>query len=150
MGFKAQSFIDAKFSARVEDIELPDLKDWFEENEKPVWKVRGLLGQELGRANAAAEQSKNIGAILDGIASRVPKEQTDAIRKITGLGGETPADIIKRMEILVIGSVDPECSWDLAVKLCERFPIEFYQLTNKILQLTGQGHVPGKPKASGS
>jgi len=37
----------------------------------------------------------------------------------------------------------------VAVKLAETFPTVFYQLTNAITNLTGQGAEVGKPKRSG-
>jgi hypothetical protein len=60
-----------------------------------------------------------------------------------------PDDVAKRIEHLVLGSVDPVCTPDLAVRLCETYPVEFYQLTTKILELTGKGQEPGKSKRSG-
>ncbi len=149
MGFDAQKFLDARLYPREEWMNVPDLKDYFGKGEKAVWKVRGLTGQELGRANEAAEKAKNIRAILDGILSSTSSEKVDAIKKLVGASNETPQDTAKRLEMLVIGSVEPACTWELAVKVCEAFPIEFYQLTNKITELTGKGHVPGKPPASG-
>ena len=38
---------------------------------------------------------------------------------------------------------------DVAVRLVENFPTVFWNLTNKILSLTGQGAELGKPKPSG-
>ena len=76
------------------------------------------------------------------------KDKTEAVKGLMGVN-ETPADIAKRLEWLVLASVDPPCTLDLAVRLCETFPIEFYQLTNKIYELTGRGQVPGKQPPSG-
>ena len=150
MTFDAQKFLNARLYPREDAVPVPDLKDYFDEGAEPVWTVRGLTGPELGRANAAAEKSKNLQAIIEGILSPASKEKTEAIRKIAGIAEkETPGDIVKRLEMLKVASVAPECSWEMALKLCENFPIEFYQLTNRITRLTGQGHIPGKPKASG-
>ena len=150
MSFNTQKFLEARLYPREHDVPVPDLKDFFEDKKKAVWKVRGITGQELGRANEAADKLKNVAAILDGVLSSVAKDKADAWRKAAGMDeSETPRDTAKRLEMLVIGSVEPKCTWELAIKICEKFPVEFYALTNKITELTGQGHVPGKPAASG-
>ena len=74
---------------------------------------------------------------------------TEAIKSLIGLSKDVAADTAKRVEYLMIGSVDPACTQELAVLLCERFGIEFHMLTNKIVQLTGKGQVPGKQPPSG-
>lgn len=149
MPFDSKKFLKTKFTPRIDEVPVPDLAAFFPDGAKPVWKVRGLTGQELGRANEAAERNKNVAAILEGIASGVAKEQTEAVKELLGVVGSTPQDIAKRLEILVLGSVDPPGALDLAVRLCETFPIEFFQITNRINQLTGQGQMPGKQPPSG-
>jgi hypothetical protein len=51
--------------------------------------------------------------------------------------------------MITIASIDPVITLDVAVKLSETYPIEFYNITGAITQLTGQGQIPGKPKPSG-
>ena len=148
-GFDAKKFLKTKFIPRTEEVPVPDLQAFFPDGAKAVWKVRGLTGHELGRANEAAERNKNIAAILEGLVSGAAKEQTEAVKELLGVGGSTPQDIAKRLEHLTTGSVDPPCTSDLAVRLCETFPVEFFQLTNRIVQLTGQGQMPGKQPPSG-
>jgi len=150
MGFDAKRFQKTKFTARIEGVPVPDLKEFFPEGEEAVWKVRGLTGHEVGRAAEAADRNKTIGAILEGLTAEASKDKAEALKDILGIGGNTPADIAKRLEHLVLGSVDPPCTQDLAVRLCEVFPVEFYQITNKIMLLTGMGQLPGKQQASGA
>jgi hypothetical protein len=147
--FNTKKFLKTKFVARTFDVPVPDMKDFFEEGAPAIWKVRGLTGQELGRANEAAGKHKSIVAIIEGVMSTSSKDNADAVKDLLGLGTDTPADVAKRMEHICMGSVEPKCPLDLAVRICETFPIEFYQITNKIMELTGQGQVPGKPKPSG-
>ena len=149
MAFDSKKFLKTKFSPRTEEVSVPDLQAFFREGERAVWTVRGLTGQELGRANEAAERNRNIAAILEGLASETAKEKAEAVKELLGIGGAAPQDIAKRLEQLTIGSVDPPCTPDLAVRLCEAFPIEFFQLTNKIMELTGRGQLPGKAQPSG-
>jgi len=150
MPFDVKKFAKEKFSPRIEAVAVPDLKAFFTEGDEPTWKVRGLTGQEVGRANEAVDKNKNIAAILEGLTGDASKEKAEALKELLGIGGNTPPDIAKRLEHLAIGSVDPVCTLDLAVLLCERFPIEFYQITNKIMELTGRGMMPGKQQPSGT
>ena len=147
--FDAKKFMKTKFTPRTADVPVPEMRDFFPEGVKPLWKVRGLTGQEMGRANEAADRNKNMSAILDGLTGEASKEKAEAVKALLGIGGTTPADIAKRLEWLVIGSVSPKCTPDLAVKICEVYPIEFYTITNKIMFLTGKGQMPGKQPPSG-
>jgi hypothetical protein len=148
MSFDSKKFLKTKFTARSETVPVPDMKDFFPEGAEAVWKVRGLTGQELGRAAEAAERNKSISAIIEGLTGDASKEKTEALKNLLGIG-VVPQDIAKRLEHLVTGSIDPVCTLDLAVRVCEVFPVEFYQITNKIMLLTGQGQMPGKQPPSG-
>lgn len=139
MPFDKKKFAKTAFVSRTQAVPLPDLQEFFPEGEKPVWIVRNLTGPELGKVNEAADRNKSIAAILDGIISADAKDKVDALKASLGLDNSTPNDIVRRMEILTIGSVDPAIDHELAVKLCEYYPIEFFELTNTITQLTGQG-----------
>jgi hypothetical protein len=139
MPFDKKKFVKAAFVSRTEAIPVPDLKDFFEEKDKPVWIVRNLTGHELGKVNEAADRNKSIAAIMEGIISADAQDKVAAIKASLGLDDSTPADIVKRIEMLTVGSVDPQIDHELAVKLCENYPIEFFQLTNAITRLTGQG-----------
>ena len=130
--------------ARTEDIPVPDLLAFFLDNEPAVWTVRGLAGQELGRANEAAAKNKLVAATMDALAGMSAREQIEEIKNALGLGGNVPDDIAKRIEYLTAGSVKPAITQEVAVKLCETYPIEFYELTNAIIRLTGQGFVEKK------
>lgn len=151
MEFDASKFASAAFKRREEDVPVPDLRDWFKgikEGDTPVWRVRGLTGAELGAVNEAQAKNRNKNAIVDALSSEKEASVTDAIRELIGTGANVPDDIARRIEMLVIGSVEPECTHQVAVKLAEVFPVEFYELTTKITKLTGMGSEPGKPKRS--
>ena len=144
MGFNKKAFLGAKLTPRIEVVPVPDLAAFFPEGEKPLWTVRGLTGQELGRANEAATKNKLIGATLEALSVMAESEQISALKQALGVGKDVPDDIARRIELLTVGSVDPECNQELAVRVCEKFPVEFYALTNKITELTGRGHVEAK------
>lgn len=150
MPFDVKKFEKTKFVPVVEDVPVPDLQEFFSEGETAVWKVRGLTGQELGRANEVVDKNKNISAIIDGLVSDSSKDKSDAIKDLLGINQyNTPADVAKRIAFLQYGSVDPICTEEMAVKLCTVKGIEFFTLTNKIVALTGMGHTVGKSKPCG-
>ncbi len=152
MKFNEKKFLKTKFQPRIEAVPVPDLRQWFDDlpdDQVPAWVVRGLDGYELGRANEAAQRNRNVAAMLEGLLSRDSAGVVASMRELAGLSDRTPDDIAKRLELLVLGSVDPPGEMQLAIRLCTNFPVEFFQLTTKITQLTGQGRLPGEPKGSG-
>jgi len=151
MQFDADKFASAAFKRREEEVPVKDLAAWFKgakEGEVPVWRVRGLTGEELARVNEAQARNRNKSAIIEALSSDKQEKMTDAIKELIGTGNSVPDDLARRIEMLTIGSVAPECTHQVAVKLAEAFPVEFYELTTKITQLTGLGSEPGKPKRS--
>lgn len=147
-----QKFLSASFTQRESEVPVPALKSFFPKGQKAVWKVRGLTAAELGRAREAKERTDTIKSVVSAMAGEGDKAA--ALRDVMGLSeGEVPRDISMRIEMLVLGSVDPEISTDnrdVAVKLAESFPTAFYTITNEIQNLTGQGAELGKPKRSGT
>lgn len=147
MSFDAEKFQSAEFLPRIETVEVPALKDFFGKDEKPEWQVRGLTAPELSRATAAKISHSVTDDIVKSLSER-GGTLIQELREKMGLGDATPAEVAKRMEMLVMGSVNPEISLPIAVKLAEYFPIEFTVLTNRITQLTGMGFEYQKPQAA--
>lgn len=147
MGFKADQFITAEFQHRTDAVRVPGLAEWFDGD--PVWTVRGLTAHEFATCQEAAEKDQSVAALAEALAAGTKNEQVKELRDALGLSDTTPGEISKRIRMLMLGSVDPVCDRELSVKLSERYPIEFYQLTNEITQLTGKGQIVGKPDASG-
>lgn len=146
MAFNAEKFERSKFEARRAKVPVPALSDFFDEGETPEWEVRGLSAVELHKAMEAGKRQGSIEAIVKAIAAN--QDQAGAVRKALGLTKDTPGEIDKRLEMLVMGSVAPAVSLPVAVKLAEAFPIEFLQLTNEISDLTGRGADLVKPQAA--
>ncbi len=149
MSFDAKKFMKEKWVPRTATVPVENLADYFPEGEKPEWTVRGLTGHELGRIRTAPERLKALENLLEGLASQSASQTIEGAKELIGIGNETPSDVAKRIEMLVIGSVAPECPLELSVRICEARGTEFYLLTTKILELTGLGHEPGKRKSSG-
>lgn len=149
-----QRFLSAALSPRELETAVPELVGTLfdAEGEPAVWTVRGLTAAELGRAKQASEEGLDtIKALVQAMAG--DGDKAAQIRKAFGLGDDdVPQNISYRIELLAAGSVSPALgaqNRDVVVKLAEAFPITFYDLSNKVLNLTGEGAVLGKPKRSG-
>ncbi len=148
MGFNSKAFLKTKFTAREKQVPVEDLQCFFGDDQA-VWTVRGLTGEELAKVNEAAANAKNMDAIINGIVSDDKGDIAAAIREKIGMSADLPADLIRRMEMLILGSVEPVVDRELAKKLADAYPIEFNLLTGEIYKLTGMGKNPGKQNGSG-
>ena len=146
MGFQAERFERAQFAPRRSSVPVEALADFFGDGEPAVWEVRGLSSAELHRALEAGKRQGSIEQIVRAIAAS--GDQAEAVRSALGLTKDTPGEIAKRLEMLVMGSESPKVELPVAVKLAEAFPIEFLSITNRITELTGQGFDLVKPAAA--
>lgn len=150
MAFDLQKFQGTNFKDRIEEVPVEDLKAFFGEKEKPIWKVRGLTGEELAFARDAEERARSVNALVEGLAGKGAKAKVKVIAEELGLTDDkAPGDYIRRLEILKYGSVEPEIDKPISVKLAANYPTVFYLLTNKILELTGTGRL-GESNGSGT
>lgn len=146
MPFDGSRFERAEFKARTRRVAVPALAAFFDEGEAAEFEVRSLSAVELHRAMEAGARQGSVEAIVKAIAAS--GDQAEAVRKALGLSKDTPGEIAKRLELLVAGTVTPALTLPQAVRLAERFPVEFLQLTNEITTLTGQGAELVKPAAA--
>lgn len=157
MSINMDSFRQAKFGDRTEAVPVPDMAYMFDADKgpkggkKPVkaeWVVRGLTAAELHQS-AMAAQGRGVAEMLVTAISdaSIPKaNRGKAVADALGLSGEdVPEEIKKRMEMLVIATVGvDDFTIADAATLQTRHPIEFMTITNKIVNLTGQGQVQEK------
>ena len=141
MGFDLKAFESANFTDRVEEVPVPRLAAFFKEDEKPVWKVRGLTGVESAIAKQAVQMNSNVDAVLKALGSKAGKDIVEAAEELTGSSDKVPDEMVQRYSWITQGSVDPKCTHKMAMKLARNFPEDFYLLTNKIMQLTGAGRL---------
>lgn len=146
MAFDAAAFERAKFVPRQQAVKVEALAAFFSEGEDPSWTVRGLTANELHRAMEAFTRQRSVETIVRAIAAG--GDQAQAVRQALGLTADTPGEMAKRLEMLVMGSVSPVIELQQAVKLAEAFPVEFLALTNAITELTGRGADIVKPAAA--
>lgn len=145
MPFDLQAFRAAQLAPRQAVVPVPDLAHWFDGD--PVWTVRGLTGEEIARANDVTNRVRIYAATVEALASAARSEQADALKAMMGVT-DVPEDLAKRIDHLTFGSVEPAISREDAVRLFRDYPIVAYQLTNKILELTGAGPDAGKAPRS--
>jgi hypothetical protein len=146
MTFDLERFLGAALTPRQIAMPVPDLAPFFAEGAEPVWVVRGLTGEEIARCNESNARHATIAAAVQALAnSAAAKADTvEAMQSLIGFGTDVPEDLAKRFDHLTYGSVEPQIDRALAVKLFASFPIVAYQLSNKILELTGLGPDVGK------
>lgn len=146
MAFDLDRFQKAKFEPRRQEVEVELLKDFFPEGQPPIWIVRGLSGVDLYRTADAANSQQTMIAAAKAMTSNA--EKIAAFREAFGLNAEaTPADMARRIQSLVLGSVEPKIDLPDAAKLAEHFATEFVKLTKAIDELTGMGADLVKPDA---
>lgn len=145
MSFDLGKFESASFRFREEDIPVPELKAFFGEGEKPVWRIRNLTGMEIFIVAEAMERNNRKNEAVEAIMSGDRKERVDAVKELVmTLPGKTPTEYVRRLETLCLGSVEPKVTKEIAVKIGENFGNALTHLTNRILTLTLQGAEPGK------
>ena len=144
--FDPVKFERAKFEPRTESVTVAGLAPFFKEGSDPVFVVRGVTSIELHNATEASKRNTAVEAVVSALASK--QEQVQAIRDALGMTGSTPGEIARRLELLVAGCVTPKLTLPMAVKIAEAFPVEFFDLTNRITILTGQGGCLVKPAAA--
>lgn len=149
MLFDAAAFRKATSSPRTAKVRLPALAAFFDEDEKPEFEVRNLSGEELARCHDAVRTNRDVAELAVQMLSGDSAEKITAIREAMGIGERVPDEIAKRIEMLVLGSVEPTLDREAVLKLCRVAPIEFYQLTSEIIRLTGEGARLGESKGSG-
>ena len=148
MGFDVTKFTQAKFSARSEKFEVQGLSEFFPEGEEPLVTLRGLTAEELAVSDQRADNAGSMAALLESVLATSVKDKVQGIRGLLGLGTDTPRAHVKRLALIQFGMTDPALSESDIVRLGDAFPIEFYQISNRIVELTGQGKILGKAQGS--
>ena len=152
MAFNLNKAQHRKTEFRTADVPIDDIYKampeafTLKEGEKPVWTVRMLTHDEIAHCKEAAANAKNWPEIIKKLNGN--NDKTGAVLSLMGLGDAAPAETAQQVEQLIIASVNPKCDRAQAHWLGKNFPIVFFQLNQKIMELTGLGAQVGKPKAS--
>lgn len=134
--FDATAFMKEKFVPRTAQIKVDVLQKYFGAND-PFWVVRGQTANEVALGYEITKKRQNLEAVVKAIGNNA--DAVEKIKSAIGVSDETPDDIMKRLEQLKTCSIDPVIDLPVAVRLAETFPVEFYLITNKIIELTGLG-----------
>ena len=149
MAFDKNAFMQARFIPRTQAVPVPGLADFFPKEEieegevqpVPQWIVRGMDANEFARCQEEADKRDKLGTLVQAISMSGPTSaKVQKVREALGIvADEVPGEVAKRLEMLTIASIDPVIPIEVAVRVAETRPIEFYDLTNVIITLTGQG-----------
>ena len=139
MSFDLKKFQNTTFIPREKAVPVPALKDFFEGDATPEWKVRRLTGAEVGVVWETTRRNKKLTDIIEGLISNKGVKNVEAIKKLVGTSGDVPEEIARRLEMLVQGSVDPEIDMTISVKMCAEAWPSFRLLTDTIDSLTALG-----------
>lgn len=145
--FDVTKFEQAEISQRTKSVAVPLLKDFFGDDDEPMWEIIALTAEDVAVVNEAQERNKSVQVLVNSLIGGNASDKADAIKSAMGLGDELPADTARRIEALLLGSVnlDPAQHRDVAIKIATFYPTVFMTLTNAIFALSGEGgEVEGK------
>jgi hypothetical protein len=150
MGLDIKKLKSAKFVDRTKEIPIPlemiKAAGW---KKGTKWTIKALPGEALYSVRASVERNKNIEELVQKLVSGSVKEKVDAALGTLGLGDELPDDYVRRLNILRLGSKDPEIDHEFAKFVALNFPTFFNMATDEIQVLTGQGRSLGESSPSG-
>lgn len=147
MSFDLAEFRRAKFEPRTAEVKVSALAGFFSDGEEPIFLVRGLEAAELQRCLEAKEKQEKIADVITQIAENA--EAAQKMKEISGgLHKQTPAEVVKGIEMLTVGCVSPELTRTDSVKIAQVSAVEFLILYRRIATLTGEGYSLVKPEAA--
>jgi hypothetical protein len=146
--FKSTNFVmREKFYEFHGDETLEVMKTYFDNGETPGVMLRGLTGKQYSECKNRHNARKNIEVLVTALAGDDTKKIGEELKKKFGDTDETTPEISFRMKALELGS---DLDWETVGTIKHYFPVEFNEMTDIILNLTGMGAMPGELKASGA
>ncbi len=146
MPFDLRRFNREDLKPRTEEIKVPEMKAWFDEEDAPVFTSRALTGEEFYRVREAVQRRADFQAIAAGLLSGGGEAIAEAIEAFYGA---VPDEFARRVEVLVFGCVKPALDRQAAVKLLTHYPVSAHAVSEAILRATGEGSIPGESNGSG-
>jgi hypothetical protein len=145
--FDVKAFQRAKFSPREAEVTLDAVASaGFGTG---VFKVRGLTAEEIHIADEAKKRGQLLSNLVEKLASG-GEERVQALLEGVGVSNGVPADLVKQYEHVRMGLIEPTLEHQDIIKFAEIWPVEFIQLANKVMELTGLGRIAEvKPAPSG-
>lgn len=151
MPFDFNKFEQAQFKQRTKDIDVPLLQDFFPDGETALWKIQAMTSEDLALVGLAIEKNKAMGTLLTAMMSAKSADKAEAVKKMMGLHDENmPDEVVKRIEVLLLGSVDLEHDnpqhREVVIRIAQHFPGTFRRITDEIYTISGEGpEIEGKP-----
>lgn len=152
MGFQAERFAQVTLAPRTRSVPVPELADWFDGDDKPVFLVRGLTADELARAKDAHAMNLRKLGLLRALEREDPDPgqiAEEARAAIQGSAEDKHAQIAMRQQMILHGVVEPALSEEIVAKLATHYAMLIYRVSDAINDLTGRGsEAVKKPKRS--
>jgi len=141
MAFDLDALKKAEIEARTSEVRAEALQGFFEEREEPIFRVRGLYGREMALVREAMDRHANMQDVVNALstADQGTQDRIEAIREALGVSTTLPNELVRRIETMKYGTVDPEIDEEGAKRIAKGWPIAFFNITEEILRLTGQG-----------
>ena len=148
-GFDAAKFQRQDFYTRVEEVQIDVMAPFFPEGELPIFKIKCLSADEVARTNDAIKTAKMAESMLDALSTMNKPDMVKSFKDQLGYGNDVNADVQRRIELIIYGTIEPALPRELIVKMAENLPTAFYKLSNRITEITGLGNELGKQPPSG-
>jgi len=146
-----EKFRQARHERRTAVVKVPALADFFDEGEKPEMTVQMLTGPEVAKARERITRNAVVEQLIEKIVSEKASSKIEAIQQALGLSDDVPNDLVYRIAVCEFGVASVDLQQEDCVKLADICPTTFYEITSKILELTGLGQVAlGESNASGT
>ena len=106
----------------------------------PQFTVQALGGDAIARTHEARDRNISREALYRALSGSSTTDRSEAVAALTGINDQsTPGDIVRRLEVFVLGVVEPAPDLELAIRIKDHFGTDFYAVTNRILTLSGEG-----------
>lgn len=152
MTFDMEKFENTKFRLPESEVEVPELRTFFAEGERPVWRVRMLRGSEWAKAEAAknGRHQKVIEELVAGISRKDPKAVAQKFLAAIGMDSGVDPEMVRNRHIFEAGMVSPKVNRRQARQISEYYVVPFARAVNEIQKLSGRGPaIQGESSASG-
>jgi len=144
--FDIGKFQNTDLQLRTREVPMTALPDkFFPEGAEKKFKVRQLTGNEIAACNEAVNATIQARALVEKIMAGSAKEKAAAICESMGLSAELKPESVREMNWVHQGIVEPEgFGYDQVVRLHSFYYVDFKQLFNAVISLTGMGADAGE------
>lgn len=151
--FKIESFKSAKFEPRLKTISVPELADFFPENENAEFVVRNLTSKELALCSQDDNRNQLLETVIKLLNNNAGKKEVDTVLQtvfnllgITVDDTDIPVDLRHEHAIVFHGLHTPKLDYEIVVKLAQNFPYVFKRCYNEIMNLSAMGNAVKKKR----